>query len=344
MIFCFKWVFYILCVDCMSSVLSSVQLLSVTPDDHDIRLDRWFKRHYADLTHGMLEKLLRTGQVRLDGKRTTSNTRIMAGQVVRIPPLDEAVIPLNPEPRKTQSPPHEADLSYLKSLILYDDADLMVLNKPSGLASQGGSGTTRHVDGLLFSMAKGNNRPVLVHRLDRDTSGCLVIAKKRSIAAELGKIFQTRTVKKTYWALLQGHPPQSSGKIVQPLVKRLLSKQEGEKMFPADPKDPEAQSATTYYTVLDHAGKLFSWVEMQPITGRTHQLRVHAACLKTPIVGDGKYGCRYDIEADLPKQLHLHARSIEFPHPKTGKLLTVTAPLPSHMIKSWKILGFSEKV
>jgi 23S rRNA pseudouridine955/2504/2580 synthase len=302
-----------------------------------MRLDRWFKTHYAGLPHSRLEKLLRTGQVRVDGARAKSSTRLAEGQSVRIPPLPDVAPP--PGPKQALS---KADRDFLASLTLYEDDNLLILNKPSGIAVQGGTKTPHHIDRLLEGLGDGpETRPRLVHRLDRDTSGVLVIAKRRSIAAKLGRAFQTRSVRKIYWALVHGVPKPPQGKIEAALVK--AAGPEGDCVRKARPGEQEvAQSAVTYYAVVDRAGQTASFLSLKPVTGRQHQLRAHMAIIGHPILGDEKYPSRAELPDGIDKKLHLHARRISFPHPTGEGVVDVTAPLPPHMAKSFSAFGFRE--
>jgi 23S rRNA pseudouridine955/2504/2580 synthase len=312
---------------------------AIVADDEDgIRLDRWFKRHHPGLTHGRLEKLLRTGQVRLAGKRAKASDRVQAGQAIRLPPSIHDV-PAAPKADTRLSD----EGAGLRDLILHIDKSVIVLNKPSGLATQGGSGLTRHIDGMLDALSfEKNQRPRLVHRLDRDTSGVLVVARTVPAAAALARALQQRDATKIYWALTNGVPKKARGTIKLALVKQTGFGKHGrdERMAPADREDADARHATTDYAVMGEAGESFAFVAAKPVTGRTHQIRVHLASLGTPIVGDFKYGGK-DVRGrgDIANKLHLHARSIDIAHPDGGRLL-VTAPLPPHMLKSWKLLGF----
>jgi 23S rRNA pseudouridine955/2504/2580 synthase len=316
--------------------MSGVQTLTVAPEDAEIRLDRWFKRHFRDLGHGRLEKLLRTGQIRLDGKRVEASDRITAGQRVRVPPLP-AVPP--PEAKPQRVAPNAADVQLLQERVLYRDAEMIVINKPDGLAVQGGTGTNRHLDGLLDALRfDAKERPRLVHRLDKDTSGVLVLARSAKAAARLGELFRGKATRKVYWAITVGAPKPRNGKIDQPLAKQ--GGPGGERVA-AD--DEEGDRALTYYRTVARAGDRFAWLALEPVTGRTHQLRVHCLTLGTPILGDGKYGGGAAHPASLPqaKKLHLHARAIALPS-HNGKRVSVTAPLPPHMRESWDFFGFEE--
>jgi 23S rRNA pseudouridine955/2504/2580 synthase len=311
--------------------------VTVTGEDGSVRLDRWFKRHYPALGHGRLEKLLRTGRIRVDGKRARSSDRVAPGQAIRLPPLDEMAGPAPAGPRQV-SPDDEA---MLRDAVLHRDDAVIVLNKPPGLPVQGGSGTERHLDGLLDALRFGSDvRPRLVHRLDKDTSGVLVVARTPSAAAFLTRSFREKTTRKVYWAIVVGLPKLRQGRIDLALAK--LPGREGERVR-ADPE--EGKHAVTYYRVVDSVGAEASWLALLPVTGRTHQLRAHCAALGTPILGDAKYGAATAHLAGVPgtKRLHLHARSISIPHPLGGSL-QITAPLPRHMRQSWEFFGFAADV
>jgi 23S rRNA pseudouridine955/2504/2580 synthase len=318
--------------------MSGVQIRAVGPDDAALRLDRWFKRHFPGLGHGRLEKLLRTGQIRIDGKRARAGDRLSTGQSIRVPPLEEwAGGPPRPMP---PAPPRDSDLAALRAAVLYRDDDVIVLNKPAGLAVQGGTGTVHHLDGLLDALRfEAAERPRLVHRLDKDTSGILLLARNAPAAAALGAAFRGKTTRKVYWAIVVGLPLPRQGKIDMALAK--LPGRGGEKMTPED----DGKSAVTYYSVIENAGDKASFVALLPVTGRTHQLRAHCLALGTPILGDGKYGGAQSQIPGAPgvRQLHLHARSIALPHPRGG-VLEATAPLPPHMETTWRFFGFPEKV
>src|SRR4029079_7461733 len=316
---------------------SQVENRSVSDGEDGMRLDRWFKSHHPDLPHSRLEKLLRTGQGRGDGGRVKASTRLEAGQVVRGPPLP-ASAPIAPKQALSK-----ADRDFLASITLYEDDDLMVLNKPSGIAVQGGTKTAHHLDRLLEGLRDGpETRPRLVHRLDRDTSGVLIVAKRRAVAAKLGRQFQTRSVRKIYWALVKGVPNPPQGKVEAALVK--AAGPEGDRVRKARPGEQErAQSAVTYYAVVDRAGQAVSFVSLKPVTGRQHQLRAHMAIIGHPILGDDKYHGDQDMPEGIDKRLHLHARRISFPHPSGDGVVDVTAPLPEHMARSFAAFGFGEK-
>jgi 23S rRNA pseudouridine955/2504/2580 synthase len=316
--------------------MAGVEQKEVSSGEDGMRLDRWFKTHHPDIPHSRLEKLLRTGQVRVDGGRVKASTRLEAGQIVRVPPLPTSA-PI--APRHALS---KADRDFLVSITLYEDDDLMVLNKPSGIAVQGGTKTAHHLDRLLEGLGDGpETRPRLVHRLDRDTSGVLIVAKRRAVAAKLGRQFQTRSVRKIYWALVNGVPKPPQGKVEAALVK--AAGPEGDRVRKARPGEQErAQSAVTYYAVVDRAGQAVSFLSLKPVTGRQHQLRAHMAIIGHPILGDDKYHGDRDMPEGIDKRLHLHARRISFPHPSGEGVVDITAPLPDHMTRSFATFGFSD--
>ncbi len=315
----------------------SVSVQTVTEDEADSRLDRFLRRRFPALTQGALQKLCRTGQIRVDGHRVEASARLLPGQAVRVPPM-----PAAPEKRAPTVTP--ADVKEMERMVLHRDDQVIVLNKPSGLATQGGPGITRHLDGMLDALREdGGHRPRLVHRLDRDTSGVIVLARSPGVAAKLAAAFRTRDVSKTYWAVVVGHPNPEEGQIDQPL-KRVASAF-GERTEVTDRKDRDGQRAYTNYRMLDAAGRKLAWLELQPLTGRTHQLRVHCVSLGTPIVGDEKYaeprdnGSGGSFVEGLADRLHLHARSLLLPHP-AGGMLEVAADLPPHMRETFQTLGF----
>lgn len=328
----------------------------VTADESGLRLDRWFKRNYPTLALSHLNKIVRKGEVRVDGKRVDTATRLEEGATVRVPPLDLA--PAKPAVHR----PQPDDARALRDMTLFEDTDVLVLDKPFGLAVQGGSGTKRHVDGMLASLGDAHgNRPVLVHRLDRDTSGVLLVAKSRKIAADLGALFRSRQARKTYWALVEGVPKPAQGRISLFLAKgagmgddRTYARGgDLERMRIARHGDDDAQHSITYYAVVDKAAPRCAWLSMKPLTGRTHQLRAHAEAIGTPIFGDPKYGHRPDDDTrrrdphramppSLERKLHLLARRLVLPHPRGG-VIDVTAPLPPHMRRSWDTFGFETK-
>lgn len=309
---------------------------TVTPDEADIRLDRWFRRHFPAISHGQLQKLLRTGQVRVDGKRAEASDRLASGQSIRVPPQAAAPSPLQEKKKSARLE------SRLKDLILYEDEDVIAFNKPAGLAVQGGSGLKENLDDMLKALAhKKHGKPKLVHRLDRDTSGVLLVARTPRAAARLSESFRDRRTQKIYWGVTLGVPKPEKGRIDLPLIRK------GEIMVPAGSKaeEEEAKSAITLYQVLESAKGQAAFVALWPVTGRTHQLRVHMDATGTPFLGDRLYGL--DKKTALPldelgKGLHLHARRIIMPHPRGG-VIDVVAPLGPEMQKTWTWFGFDPK-
>jgi 23S rRNA pseudouridine955/2504/2580 synthase len=311
----------------------SVHARTIPAAEADTRLDRWFRRHFPALSQGALQRMLRTGQIRVDGKRAEANTRLLAGQEIRIPPMPDAVAP---KPRQTV--PVDARVAKdLAAMVIHRDADLLVLDKPHGLPVQGGPGIQKHLDGMLDALRfDAAERPKLVHRLDKDTSGVLVLARNAAAAAKLAAAFRGRDVKKTYWAVTIGEPTPQAGRIDLPLVKQ--GGKRGERTAPAE--DGEGARAVTDYRIVDAARRRAAWLELNPITGRTHQLRVHCAeALGCPILGDGKYGGAAAHIEGLSGRLHLHARALHLPHP-AGGTLDIAAPLPPHMKETFGFFGF----
>jgi 23S rRNA pseudouridine955/2504/2580 synthase len=320
--------------------VAGVQQLTIGDDEGDQRLDRWFKKHFPELNHGRLEKLLRTGQIRLDGKRAKAGDRIEAGQIIRVPPIapaQDADAPRQPKPPK---PVSDRDAKLLRDAVLYQDADVLVIDKPAGLAVQGGTGLDKNLDAMLDSLKfDAPERPRLVHRLDKDTSGVLVLARNAKAARELAEAFRHKSARKVYWAVVVGIPKPDRGTIDAP-----LSKQAGGYGERVGIDEEEGRHAVTRYAMIERAGNRAAWVALMPETGRTHQLRAHCVILGTPILGDGKYGglAAQLTRENLPRQLHLHARSIRIPHPRKG-WIEATAPLPAHMKATWKFFGFSSE-
>lgn len=312
-----------------------VQTLYVAEDEHDIRLDRWFKRRWPHLTHIQVEKMARSGQIRVDGSRVKPQDRLTAGAAVRVPPLPEA----NPRKPGDAHELSERDIAYAKSLVLYEDDMVIALNKPHGLAVQGGTKTTKHVDRLLSAWGEGMDRPRLVHRLDRDTSGVLLLGKGPEAAKRLAGAFARRQAKKTYWAIVIGNPKPSAGQIDMALKKTGIN--DFEMMRPADPKDPKGEPAETAFATISRAAHRAAWMALRPFTGRTHQLRAHMAAIGHPILGDPKYGDEKSRELSGVLKLQLHARRIELDHPRGGKLI-VEAPLSPEMKAGFAHFGFSE--
>ena len=335
--------------------MSGVQTLTIGPDDGDQRLDRWLKRQFPQITQGMVEKFCRKGELRLDGKRVAASDRVQPGQVVRVPPLPDTAAPA-PAPTLRAPGIPDADSAMIQAAVLWKDEHIIALNKPPGLPSQGGSGQgDRHVDGLTPALMFGyKERPVLVHRLDKDTSGVLLLARTPRVARRLNDAFRNRTTRKIYWAAVAGVPNPQMGTIRYGLVK--MGGYNAEKMrciLPGEVEQtPGAKRATTDYAVLERLGSRAAWVALVPITGRTHQLRAHMAEIGHPVVGDGKYGGSgqenmgdgwgSQLGGEVSRKLHLHARSIRFTHPVTGKEISITAPLPDHMRRTWAMMGWSE--
>ena len=336
--------------------MSGVQIVTVAEGDGDQRLDRWLKRLFPHLGQGRIEKMCRKGELRIDGSRVKPATRVEAGQQVRIPPL--------PDPGSTPPPARpkisEADADMIRSCVIWRDDHLIALNKPPGLPVQGGSGQKeRHVDGLAEALRFGlDENPRLVHRLDKDTSGVLLLARSRAVASDLTAAFRHRATRKIYWALVAGVPTPYLGEIKTGLVKAPGhgARGEGEKMIAVHPRDidrtPGAKRAHTLYATLYRVAGRAAWVALEPLTGRTHQLRVHMAEMGHPIIGDGKYGGSgqenlgdgwgAQLGGIISKKLHLHARRLAFEHPVTGKPVSITAPLPEHMKQSWDTFGWTE--
>ncbi|WP_051115100.1 RluA family pseudouridine synthase [Bartonella bovis] len=306
-----------------------------------MRLDRWFKMHYPGLAFGYLQKLLRSGQVRVDGRRVKTDIRLVIGQSIRVPFLS---VDNKRNLSETDKTIHDQDkLAILEKMLLYKDPKIFVLNKPTGLAVQGGSGLTCHIDGMLDVWRnKKGEKPRLVHRLDRETSGVLIVARSRGAAQALTAAFRARETKKTYWALVRGVPRKKRDKISTWMVKETTA--QGDKMRVCKHGEPDSSHAVSYYRILDTRGRALSWLEMEPYTGRTHQLRVHAAYMNHPIVGDSKYffsDSHWELPGGIQNRLHLHARRIRIPHP-SGGILDIIAPLPPHMVQSFNLLAFNE--
>jgi len=316
---------------------TGVQTVTVTPDENNMRVDRFFEARFPGLSFSHIQRIIRKGEVRVNGKRTQPKNRLEAGQAVRIPPLKLAP----PKPRD-DAPQAQKDRAFLKGITLYEDADVLVLNKPMGLAVQGGSGTTRHVDGMLEALRgprADDQRPRLVHRLDKDTAGCLLVAKTRFAASALAKTFRSRSARKIYWTLVVGVPKPRQGRISTYLAKQEL--EEDSFMRVAQHGEKDAVHAVTYYAVVETAAQQLAWLSLKPVTGRTHQLRAHMAHIHHPIVGDPKYFNKenWELPGGIQNKLHLLARRIAVPHPRGG-VIDVSAPLPPHMRQSWNLLGF----
>lgn len=322
--------------------MAGIEHITVEADEAGMRLDRWFKIHYPGLGFGALQKLLRSGQVRVDGGRVKTDARVQPGQVVRIPPME--VDAKKTGPMSSHDLKHGDDHELLSRMLLHEDEKVFVLNKPAGLAVQGGSGLNRHIDQMLEAWtSKKGEKPRLVHRLDRDTSGVLVVARTRGAAQKLTAAFRERDTKKIYWSLVKGVPRKHEDKISTWLTKDQTD--EGDRMRVCKHGEEGADHAVTYYRVVDTAAQNLAWLEMEPYTGRTHQLRVHALHIGHPIIGDPKYFIddhNWDFPGGIQKRLHLHARYIDLPHPNGGRL-KVTAPLSPHMVQSWNLLGFDQR-
>ena len=328
--------------------MSGVRTIEVGAGEGDQRLDRFLRRRFPQLSQGRIEKACRKGEVRVDGGRVKSSTRVEEGQSVRVPPIPDGPAPAPEAPRVS-----EADARMMREAVLHEDEHFIVLNKPPGLPTQGGTGQARHVDGLSTAL---DPEARLVHRLDKDTSGVLLLAKGRAAAKALTEAFRARETRKIYWAAVAGVPSPRMGTVRYGLVKAPGHGRggENEKMRTVHPREIEAtegaQRATTDYAVIENLAQRAAWVGLVPITGRTHQLRAHMGALGHPIVGDGKYGGSgqenlgdgwgAQLGGEISRKLHLHARSLSFDHPFTGGRITVTAPLPPHMARTWETFGW----
>jgi 23S rRNA pseudouridine955/2504/2580 synthase len=316
-----------------------VQTVAVTPDESGMRVDRFLEARFPGLSFSHIQRIIRKGELRVNGKRARPKDRLAAGQAVRIPPLrlDQ------PKPPARGGEGQGKDRDFLKSITLYEDADVLVLNKPMGLAVQGGSGTVRHLDGMLDALRDAHGqRPRLVHRLDKDTAGCLLVAKTRFAASALAKTFRTRSARKIYWALVAGVPKPKQGRISTFLAKE--EREDDSIMRIARHGEAGASHAVTYYAVVETAARTLAWLSLKPVTGRTHQLRAHMAHIGHPIVGDPKYFAKenWELPGGMQNRLHLLARRIAVPHPRGGRI-DVTAPLPPHMQQSWNLIGLDAK-
>lgn len=320
----------------MSASAEQVRTFAVSEEDDGIRLDRWFRRNLPEVSFGQVSRWARTGQLRLDGKRATPGDRIEAGQSIRVPPQGEEA----PETPKQRLPKREIlteeEIEFVRSLVIHEDKAAIVVNKPPGLATQGGTKTKDHLDRLLDGLVDEDApRPKLVHRLDKDTSGALLVARTPRAAAAFSKSFSGRTARKVYWAIVTGVPSVEDGLIDLPLAKQPGTG--GEKMHV---DEDEGQPSRTRYRVIERAGNRAAWVELQPLTGRTHQLRVHMLAIGHPILGDGKYGgLDAFLTGAVSRKLHLHARRLRIDHPDGGRI-DVTAQLPDHFAATMATLGF----
>ncbi len=313
--------------------MKEVRTLSVADGEDGVRLDRWFKRRWPHLNHIQIQKLARSGQIRVDGARAKPDTRLAAGALIRVPPLPDA-------PADGDKPGLSArDVAYAKSLVLYEDEEVLALNKPHGLAVQGGTKTVKHVDRLLSAWGEGLDRPRLVHRLDRDTSGVLLLGKTPGAAARLSGAFAKRRVKKIYWAIVCGNPKPPEGVIELHLMKKGVG--DRELVVPADPKALGAEPAESEYVTLARAAHRAAWMALQPHTGRTHQLRAHMLAIGHPILGDPKYGNEASAPLSEGLKLQLHARRLELPHPSRGQLI-LEAPLSPEMKAGFERFGFDQ--
>ncbi len=315
-----------------------MQTVRVGADEFGMRVDRFLEAKFPDLSFSHIQRVIRKGELRVNGRRVDAKDRLEEGQSVRIPPLR-----LTPPKGIGLSEAELNTRAFLRAITLYEDADVLVLDKPMGLSVQGGSGTVRHVDGMLDVLREGNGqRPRLVHRLDKDTSGCLLVAKTRYAAAALSDVFRTRAARKIYWALVVGVPRPRQGRISTFLAKE--SREDEQFVRIARHGEEGASHAVTYYAVVETSAREVAWLSLKPVTGRTHQLRAHLAHIGHPILGDAKYFNKenWALPGGLQNRLHLLARRITVPHPRGG-IIDVTAPLPPHMAQSFNLLGFDAK-
>lgn len=311
--------------------MTEVKLLGVAEAEDGMRLDRWLRRRWPHLNQTQIHKLARSGQLRVDGGRVKADTRLAAGAQVRVPPLDDAP----PGPMREGISSHDA--AFARSLVLYEDDEVLILNKPAGLAVQGGTKTTQHIDRLLSAWGEGAGRPRLTHRLDRDTSGVLALGKTADAAARLAGAFAKRRALKTYWALVEGNPHPQDGTVDLPLAK--VGMDDRERMVPVDAKDPQGKPATTLFATVSRAGPKAAWLALRPLTGRTHQLRAHMLAIGHPILGDPKYHTPSSQALSGPLKLQLHARRLSLPHPSSG-LIDIEAPLSPEMKAGFARFGF----
>ncbi|APG63344.1 RNA pseudouridine synthase [Sphingorhabdus lutea] len=317
-------------------ISDQVKQYIVKRDDDGIRLDRWFKRNLPDVNFALISRLTRTGQVRVDGKRVAPADRVATGQTIRVPPIDPQIDEQKQGRVRRETNFTDEEIDQIRSMVIHRDRAAIVINKPPGLATQGGSKTTTHVDGMLDALCFENNRrPKLVHRLDKDTSGVLLLARSPGTAAHFSKSFSDRSARKIYWAIIMGIPDIADGIIDLPIGKQPGTG--GEKMH-VDHEN--GQSARTRYRMIERAGNSAAWVELIPFTGRTHQLRVHMAAIGHPIVGDGKYGGKDAmLTGSISRKMHLHARRLRIDHPDGGRI-DVKAELPEHFAATMRGLGF----
>ncbi|HVL29583.1 MAG TPA: RluA family pseudouridine synthase [Sphingomicrobium sp.] len=315
--------------------MAETRTFRVSEDDDGIRLDRWFKRNLPDVTFNLVSRWARTGQLRVDGRRATPGDRVEAGQAIRLPPAETVPAPAE-RPKRELRPLNEDEAAFVRELVIHRDAHALVLNKPPGLATQGGTRTHQHLDRLLDGLAdEAGNRPKLVHRLDKDTSGVLLVARSARAASHFSKAFSGRTARKVYWALVVGVPAAEEGLIDLPLAKQPGTG--GEKMHV---DRDSGLPAKTRWRLIDRAGNRAAWLELQPLTGRTHQLRAHMAAIGHPIVGDAKYGGpEAFLTGGISRKLHLHARRLRIDAPGGG-VIDRQADLPMHFAESLATLGF----
>ena len=334
--------------------MAIVEIREVIPDDADQRLDRWLRRMFPSLNQIIIEKLCRKGEIRINGGRAKPSRRLVSGENVRIPLLSHSKSLLE----KTERIFSKADIAMIKESVIYQDKHILVLNKPAGISVQGGSGQKdRHIDSLIEILREADmDKPRLVHRLDKDTSGILLLARDRKTAELLTKSFRSKSVRKIYWALVAGLPPSNVGTVRYSLVKQKISSG-NEKMVSVPPNEendyPDAKRSVTDYVVIEKISHRATWLGLSPITGRTHQLRSHMSAIGCPIIGDTKYGTRGQVNEGegwgaqiggiISRKLHLHARSITFEHPFTKKIIFVEADLPSHMSKAWDTFNWNLK-
>lgn len=322
----------------------NTEMIEIAAADEGRRLDRWLRERYPHLTQGRIEKLLRKGDIRVDGSKAKSNLRLTEYMSVIVPPLPNDA----PPPRNDAPKVSAADARMMRDMVLYEDESVIVLNKPPGIPVQGGTGQKRHIDGLLPALAGDGDTPKLVHRIDKDTSGLLVLARTGLAARNLTAAFRSKAARKVYWALVIGVPKPREGTIKASLMKGPGAL--GEKMVVVDRHElsdhPEAKRAVTDYGTMDQAATRAAWLTLRPVTGRTHQLRVHLSTIGHPIVGDGKYGPTAEesekrVQGAVSRKMHLHARHIRIPHPDGGgRMLDLYAPLPDHMGHSWDLFGW----
>ena len=321
--------------------MSAVTMVKVGPHDGGSRLDRWFKKNYPAFSYIQVEKMLRKGQIRIDGKRAKASTRLEPGQEIRVPPVPDKASGDRPKKSAAEISMSPEEIQAVRDMVIYKDDWVIAINKPAGLAVQGGTGQSKHLDGMLDALRyEKQEKPRLVHRLDKDTSGVLLLARNAPAARVLTKSFKSKTASKVYWALVAAVPMQKKGWIYLPLEKQAGS--QGEKMVVDYDNGKEA---LTLYNRVDKVGRKVAWIALMPLTGRTHQLRAHCGALEAPILGDGKYGGKsaYPLGDKVSKDMMLHAREIALPHPEDGTTLRVTAELSPHMVKAWEALGFNQK-